>query len=483
MSEHAPTTLRHRLRADSLALAFVGVALVLLLLAPLLTARRTAELRERIENVAEPTRDATTRVQFELARQMSALRGFLLTGDTLFIGRYRARLEEQQATLDELNALTVALGPEAAAAAATLRHRVQRWHDRLDPGDPGRLRGIPTGSIPLDQRLYEEALGSAVDLDRLVGGIARDMREQIRRAERRGVLLTLTLGVIALLATGVLIWFGRRLRALAAEAERQRHEAEHALQATSEASRARDRVIRGVTHDVKNPLGAADGYAELLEMGLRGALSPQQLPMIAAIRRSLRSALAIIDDLLDLAHAERRELPFSPTDVPLDELVARMAEAHRGAIEAVGQTLEVTVPATPVIVQTDPVRVEQVVGNLLSNAAKYGGEGTVRVSLDAPSGSPPDAGGFASIVIRDEGPGIPPDQLESIFTEFHRVHPEDGRGHGLGLAIARHVARQVGGDLTVDSVAGAGATFTFRIPLRRADRAEVRISAPQESRR
>ena len=466
MSE-PPSDRPRRLRADSLALAFVGVALVLLLLAPLLTARRTADLRGRIEDVAEPARDATTQVQFELARQMSALRGFLLTGDTAFIARYNVRLQDQQATMDELMILSVDLGPEAAAAAATLRHRVQRWHDQVDPGAPGEPQRPTDVSILIDQRLYEEAVRSAVELDRVVGGIAREMRARIRTAESQGFLLSLTRGVIALLATGVLIWFGRRLRALAAEAERQRRDAEVALQATSEASRARDRVIRGVTHDVKNPLGAADGYAELLEMGLRGALSPEQLPMIAAIRRSLRSALAIIDDLLDLSRAERRELPFSPREVALDELVARIAESHRGAIEATGQTLQIDVPAAPVIAETDPVRTEQVVGNLLSNAAKYGGKGVVEVSLSTVLEGPAGDGGYAHIVVRDEGPGIPGDQLETIFEEFHRVRPDQGRGHGLGLAIARHVARQVGGDLTVESAAGAGAAFTFRIPLRR----------------
>lgn len=466
------------MRADSFALAFVGVALVLLLLAPLLTVRRTAELRERIEEVAEPARDATTRVQFELARQMSALRGFLLTGDTTFIARYYTRLEDQEATLEELDMLTLALGAEAAAAAATLRHRIERWHDQVEPLAPGQGQGLSAETILNDQRLYEEAIGSAVELDRVVGRIARGTRARIRRAERQGFLLTLSLGAIALLATGVLIWFGRRLRALAAEAERQRNEAELALEATSEASRARDRVIRGVTHDVKNPLGAADGYAEILEMGLKGALPAEQLHIVGAIRRSLSSALAIIDDLLDLSRAERRELPFSPREVALDELVARIAEAHRGALQAAGQALDITVPSAPVMVATDPVRIEQVVGNLLSNAAKYGGSGTVRVSLERfPDGSPD---GYAAVVVRDEGPGIPPDQLETIFDEFHRVHPEDGRGHGLGLAIARHVARQIGGDLTVESVAGAGATFTFRIPFRRGARADRRAAGSKE---
>ncbi|HUG41877.1 MAG TPA: CHASE3 domain-containing protein, partial [Longimicrobiales bacterium] len=271
MSEPRPVA--PRFRTDWLALAFVGLALVLLLVAPLVTSVRTAELRERDETVVEPVRDATTGVQFELARQMSNLRGFLLTGDTLFIVRYGRLRAEQDSTLDEIARLAADLGPEATGAAAALRERVHRWHERVDPGNPGLVQGIPAGSIPPDQRLYEEAVASAVDLDQLVSAMGRDMRERIRRAELTGFVLTLTLVAIALIATAVLVWFGRRLQRLADEARRQRHEAELALASTREAAQARDRLIRGVTHDVKNPLGAADGYAELLELGLRGALS------------------------------------------------------------------------------------------------------------------------------------------------------------------------------------------------------------------
>lgn len=464
MSDRAPLP-RRGLQADWLALAFVGLALALLVLAPIATERETAELRERLETVAEPARDATTSVQYLLARQMSSLRGFLLTGDTMFLGRYRGLRDQQQEVLLELTALTTQLGPDAAAAAADLRARVVRWNESVNPGDPGTLQGTPRGYVPLDQRLYEQAVAATAELDQTVSAGSRELRDRIRRAERRGFLLTLTLAGIALVATGVLIWFGRRLRALADEARRQRREAESALQATREAFEARDRVIRGVTHDVKNPLGAADGYAELLQLGLRGPLTESQAATVASIRTGLRSALAIIDDLLDLARAERGQLPFTSVEVALNDVVERVAEAHRAAIEGAGNRLEVSLPSAPLLARTDPLRVEQVLGNLLSNAAKYGGSGgVVHVELAWEAG-PARGSDSAAIVVRDSGPGIPADQLEDIFTEFHRVDPRDARGHGVGLAIARHVARQLGGDLTVESDPGDGAAFTLRLPL------------------
>lgn len=455
---------------ERLALAFVALALVLVLVAPMLTARRTSELRNRIDDVAEPARDAITRVQYELAREMSSLRGYLLTGDTTFLARFRERTAHQERALEELSRLAAELGPEAVAATATLRDRILRWHERADPGRPGILqREMPDGDLPLDQRLYEQSLTQAAALDQLVGALARELRERIRREERRGVILTIVLTGMALLATGTLLWFGRRLRALAVEADRQRGEAEAALAATRRAFEARDRLVRGVTHDVKNPLGAADGYAELLELGLKGQLTGPQAETVRAIRRSLRSALLIIDDLLELARAERGHLPIALQEVRLNDLVDRIADAHRGAVEAAGQTLQVSAPAAPLVARTDPRRVEQVLANLLSNAAKYAGRGArVTVELAWESGAAGGNADRALITVRDTGPGIPEEDLERVFSEFHRLNPHDFRGHGLGLAIGRHVARQLGGDLTVLSAPGEGAAFTLRLPLERA---------------
>ena len=451
-------------RSDAVALIFIGVALLLVLVVPLLTDRRTGELRERLEDVAEPARDATTAAQYQLAREMSNLRAYLLTGDTLFLNRYEDIALRQELTLAELGALAERLGPETAAQVRTLRDHVLSWQEGVTEEDLARPEVRTRGAVLLDQARYEQASGAAATLDHSVSHITRQLRQDIRAVERVGFLLTLTLAALAVIAAGVLVRFGRRLRTLAAEADERHREARRALEATRAALEARDRLARGVTHDVKNPLGAADGYAEILQLGLKGPLAPEQAATVEGIRRSLRSALSIIDDLLDLARAERGQLPLTVRRVALNDVVAAAAEAHRGAMEAAGQSLELSVPPAPLVALTDPRRVEQILGNLLSNAAKYGGGGVVRLSLEWEGGS---AGGrdWASIGVRDSGAGIPPDQLESIFIEFHRIHQGDRRGHGVGLAISRHIARQLGGELSVRNDAVAGAAFILRLPL------------------
>lgn len=456
-----------RVGSDALALGFVALALVLLLIAPVLTERRAALLREDLEEVAEPTRDATTTVQYQLAREMSNLRAYFLTGDTVFLRRYATIAAQQEGTLRDLGALAARLGPGTAEQAATLRERVYRWQQSVGAGDLAQLPAARTDAVLLDQRLYEQASASAAALDQSVGAVSRDLRQRIRRVERTGFLLTLTLAALAVVAVGVLVRFGLRLRALAAEAEARRRQTQEALDATRQASEARDRLARGVTHDVKNPLGAADGYAEILQLGLRGPLTAEQAGTVEGIRRSLRSALTIIEDLLDLARAERGHLPIAVREVSLNDVVATAAEAYRGAQEAAGQVLELFLPSTPLLARTDPDRVEQVLGNLLSNAIKYGGRGAVRITLEWDAGSAGGMREWAAIVVSDSGAGIPPEQVESIFTEFHRVDPGDRRGHGVGLAISRHIARQLGGDLSVRNQDGGGAAFTLRIPLDR----------------
>jgi len=111
------------------------------------------------------------------------------------------------------------------------------------------------------------------------------------------------------------------------------------LLAVTQAMEARTRLLRGVTHDVKNPLGAADGYAQLLELELRGTLLPEQEKWVAGVRRGIGGALALITDLLDLSLAESGGLPVTREAVDLGLLAAEALEEHRGAAEAAGHVL------------------------------------------------------------------------------------------------------------------------------------------------
>src|SRR5690606_30225990 len=144
-------------------------------------------------------------------------------------------------------------------------------------------------------------------------------------------------------------------------------------------------------------------------------------------------------------------------------LVREIVEEHAGVASAGGLALDVRVPDTLPRICTDPARLRQIVGNLLSNATKYTREGSITVTAGIVS----DAGstgsdGWFTVEVRETGPGIPEESRETIFEEYARLG--DGRaGTGLGLAISRRIARLLGGDVTLESEVGRGSKFTVRL--------------------
>jgi PAS domain S-box-containing protein len=243
------------------------------------------------------------------------------------------------------------------------------------------------------------------------------------------------------------------------ESERRREELERLTE-------SRARLMRGFSHDVKNPLGAADGYAQLLEDGVIGEMTAKQRESVGRIRRSLRSGLRLIDDLLELARAEAGQIEIRrmPTDVR--EAVREMAEEYRAQAQKKGLRMEIDLPEEFPIIDSDAERVRQILSNLVSNAVKYTPEGRICVRVGIREDElAPGPGEWVAVDIEDTGPGIPRDQQHLLFQEFVRIEPAVGAGAGIGLAISRRVACALGGDIGVRSETGEGATFSLWLPL------------------
>lgn len=451
------------------ALAFVVLTLAALVAVPALVQRRVDALRSEIE-AAEPARTLLGRLRFDLARQVAALREVPAAGAPDPAATYTAARADEAAVFAELAPLAAGLGPEVEERFARLRALAGEWHDRV--AEEEILRRQAAGAAPaapsVEQPQFEAVLAAAAATDSAILRATALKRERIRSIEVNGFELTLLMGTLALLAAGVVGVLSSRVRRYAEEAERRTREAEAALAETARATEARARLLRGVTHDVKNPLGAAKGYAELLEMGIQGPLSPGQAPMVEGIRRSVDAALAILADLLDVARADSGGLSVERVPVDLAEVARAAVEDHRAAAAAAGHALEVEPPGRPVPVHTDPARVRQVLGNLLSNAIKYTpAPGRITVRAERLEDGGPLPGRWAAVRVSDTGPGIPPGMREAVFDEFTRLDEgSSAPGHGLGLAIARRIARLLGGDLEVEEAPEPGATFVLRLPLR-----------------
>ena len=255
-------------------------------------------------------------------------------------------------------------------------------------------------------------------------------------------------------------------QAARAEAERRAREEQAVRMELERVMESRARLVRGFSHDVKNPLGAADGFLELLEMGVKGELAPDQRDAVVRSRRAIRTALNLIDDLVQLARAEAGEIEVDHRPVDVRRLVTEAAEENRAAAEAKGLTLDIQCERDMPRIETDAARVRQVLGNLLSNAIKYTDRGRISVRASVRSdGGAPGPGRWIAIDVTDTGAGIPKDKQAFVFEEFARIEPTGKGGAGIGLAISRRTARALGGEVTLESDVGKGSTFTLWLPV------------------
>jgi len=230
-----------------------------------------------------------------------------------------------------------------------------------------------------------------------------------------------------------------------------------------------ERIIRGFTHDIKNPLGAADGYLSLLEMGVGGEMSEQQTQSVGHARRSIRTALNLISGLLDIECAEAGQLDIKQEHVDLGAATFEIVDEFRAAAEAKGLTLASEIPGDEAsfVVESDSTRVRQILANLVSNAVKYTqatGRVTVAVRTDD-SGEAPWLGSWVAVAVTDNGPGIPANKQGLVFREFTRFDPGAAAGSGIGLAISRRLARALRGEITFASAPGVGSVFTLWLPV------------------
>lgn len=248
-------------------------------------------------------------------------------------------------------------------------------------------------------------------------------------------------------------------------AEVSRVEAERRRAAVERVMASRERLIRGFSHDVKNPLGAADGYLQVLEEGVLGELEPRQAQSVRQCRRSIRSALDLIEVLLDVARAEAGRLEIEDRPLDVGEIAASVAAEYGAQAQAAGLDLQVRVASTVPVIRSDAGRIRQILGNLISNAVKYTEQGAVTVQVDVrEDGGTPGPGRWVGVAVSDTGPGIPPEKQELLFQEYRRIEPDRKGSAGLGLAISRRLAELLGGGVTVSSEVGVGSTFTLWLP-------------------
>jgi signal transduction histidine kinase len=222
-------------------------------------------------------------------------------------------------------------------------------------------------------------------------------------------------------------------------------------------ARAREDVLGLVAHDLRNPLNLIITTTDmLLENNLE---RDRQRELLDVATRAGKQMNRLIGDLLDTVRLQAGKFSLDLESVPVAAILHQTAELFRPAAEKRGVQLEIVPPADGIVVRADPLRVSQLVGNIVGNAIKFTpAKGSVRLE-EARDGDK------VVFKVSDTGPGIPADDLPHLFENFWQARTNDHRGVGLGLAIAKGVVEAHGGTIWCESTVGKGSTFFFTLPL------------------
>jgi PAS domain S-box-containing protein len=373
-------------------------------------------------------------------------------------------------------------GDESLEQAAETSARLAAIVESADDAIVGKtLDGVVTSWNRAAERIFgfsaEEMIGQSIsriipperqdDFPMILGAVRRGERvdhyetERVRKDGRR-IFVSLTVSPI-LDAAGQVVGVSKIARDVT---ERHRLEAQREQLAgivqrshaeLAAANRAKDEFLAMLGHELRNPLGAVRNAVESAQLDP----TMRERALEIASRQAKRLA-RLVDDLLDVARLAQGGVRLNRETVPLAEILGHALESTQFSIEQQGHTLSVTLPSDELRVDCDPLRLEQVLVNLLSNAAKYTPRGGhVELSGERENG-------HAVIRVRDDGVGIAADELARIFEPFVQApRPRDhsAGGLGVGLTIARSFVVLHGGTIEVFSAGpGAGAEFVVRLP-------------------
>lgn len=249
----------------------------------------------------------------------------------------------------------------------------------------------------------------------------------------------------------------------------QLQKTEHLNQDLKEALKSRDDFLSLASHELKTPLTSLKLMLQMSEMKMRQEksdhLSPEALKKLFAVfNEQILRLNKLVNDLLDVSRIRAQKLSFQMEDVNFAELIQNQVERMGAEFKAAGSLVDVQLEG-PILLKGDPMRLEQVLSNLFSNAIKYGGGHPIQISAFQEQAK-------AILRVKDHGIGIAKEKQEVIFNRFERaVATSNISGLGLGLYIVREIVSAHGGSISVESELGQGATFTVELPVKKVDEA------------
>ncbi len=264
-------------------------------------------------------------------------------------------------------------------------------------------------------------------------------------------------GIAAAVAFAALAWLvplvslNRRLQREIVD----RRVAERAIRVVNE---AQSRYIAVMGHEVRTPLSGIKSSIALLK---ETDDAIERTELVDILDTSADALLLMVDEILDHAKLEAGEMRVEMAPLPVADLLSGVQQLFLASADIKDLRIEVAIdPSAPKVIVTDQIRLRQILSNLVGNAVKFTNEGSVTLSC-SPAASPDRL----RFTVTDTGPGIQTDQIDTIFEPYHQSRSGSRVGTGLGLTICRQLARLLGGEITVVSPPGLGATFTVELPV------------------
>lgn len=289
--------------------------------------------------------------------------------------------------------------------------------------------------------------------------------------------LTQTLSWVAIIACLLVVFFVVLIINDITQSQRYRRELEAAKAYTERLLHNREKLMLTVTHDIKSPLSSIIGYIELLS---NTPLEERQYYFLRNMKGSAEHILHLANNMLDFSKLEANKMEVNTVPYNPGRLLQETVDSFLPLAAEKGLELKSDISnALNEHFCGDPMKVRQIVVNILSNAIKYTQQGKIALSAFSPSTK--DA--QFMIVIKDSGPGMTEEEQELIFKEFTRLTPQHNNGAegtGLGLTITLQLVKLLGGDLTLSSKKGEGSTFTVKLPLVKATTQEIPSTEPEQ---
>jgi signal transduction histidine kinase len=334
-------------------------------------------------------------------------------------------------------------GPASAEIVAQKQAR-QRLREEID----GETRDT---ALLVGAGLIAGLTGAALLFTGLIASMRRPLEELVDASGRlAGGDLDTRVKVGGLSETAAL---GEAFNEMAAELQRRAGERD-------QLETMKDEFVLTASHELRSPLTSVQGFAELLMLE-RDKLSPAQADTVEIILDNTRHLVRLLNDLLDLARSDAGRLTIKPSPTDVASLIEDAVRTMRSQTEARGQSLDQRIDQGLPQVSVDRDRIRQVLVNLITNAHEYSPD---RASIEVTASH---RDGEVEMAVRDDGPGMPEDQLEHIFDRFTRGDAgltQHVGGTGLGLAISKSLVELHGGTIEAESSPGAGSTFRVRLP-------------------